>query len=50
VAGITWWTAERVARLRRLAGEGLQAPAIARRLSRGRRITPSAVRCILPRN
>ncbi len=44
MAGITWWTPERLARLADLAAEGLSAREIAGRLSRGRRITAEAVR------
>ncbi|HUX17520.1 MAG TPA: hypothetical protein VMW52_13675 [Phycisphaerae bacterium] len=45
MAGITWWTAERLTWLRYLAASGLQSPEIARRLSRRgrRRVTPGAV-------
>jgi len=45
MAGIKWWTEERVAFVRRLAVRGLQSPEIARRVSRrfGRRVTADAV-------
>jgi len=45
MAGITWWTPDRLQALADLAAEGLQSPEIARRLSRRcrRRVTAVAV-------
>ncbi|MFO8012616.1 MAG: hypothetical protein R6X20_04830 [Phycisphaerae bacterium] len=45
MAGITWWTSKRLEVLAALAAEGLQSPAIARRLGRRykRRLSPEAV-------
>lgn len=45
MAGITWWTPERLERLSALAAEGLTAAEIARRLAtRSHRPTSQAVR------
>ena len=45
MAGITWWTPERLKVLAALAAENLQSPEIAHRLSRryNRRVTARAV-------
>jgi len=44
MAGITWWTSDRIARLSALAVSGATARQIAKVLSRGRRVTAEAVR------
>jgi hypothetical protein len=52
VAGITWWTPERVEALRQLAQPGVRCPQIAAALSRRfrRRITPRSIEHMAGRN
>ena len=52
MAGITWWTPDRLGVLRQMAAEGLQSPEISRHLSRRyhRRLTSRAVRNIAARH
>lgn len=51
MAGVVWWTPERLERLATLAAEGLTAAEIARRLAtRTHRPTDKAVRCAAERH